>query len=631
MVYFQFLLFFVFVCSVLILGSGFHAFINTKRETIFNRCSCLGESLLLGSILVVGELMILSLLGAYKAPYLWAAVLLNFLFLLIPKARENLKTIVLQKVHLDLPLIGFILLLGLFCFRNCYYLFDVDDLLTYCYTQKLWLSAGTSLVGTSASLNSIFLPMFDAVPYSLGLSVFGQETLFPQLVNLFWRVIVVLLVFGYTSYRLNRSFGLAAAMFVVFNDHIFYSGDNPWVVINGVVPALFLAAAYNGWESRGGSSFRLILAVFFLIQVMANKYQMFYALFFVLFFILYIQSDLFRQCRDILKDRTWLIAIALSLALASLWYLKNYLITGDPVFPAFAGVHRIFDWVPQQEMVYRKFFGGVTVNQFFKYMSYFFVWPGIASAKYVIAAISFLPFVLFVVLRKESFDKKVAVELFFWMGICILILLGTCLGNHQDPRYYRYGIGVSSFTAVFIIFFFLVHVVEIKNGLLCGLIAIVLVLPNARDVIGQNSLHGPSIQDNVGVLLNKIHMDDVIRKHYPQLIAIRKDLELQKDKIDRSAWYTGLECNFPLFLLPDRPLASLWRSGLISWDSYDSADLIINNLKQRNIQWLMKYKDGHLVFVPIEEFAQEAVQYNRRPTETINNYDFPREIAQIKY
>ena len=65
----------------------------------------------------------------------------------------------------------------------------------------------------------------------LGVALFGQETLFPQFVNLSWRLVLTLLVFGYVSYRFSRYHGLAAAMLVLFNDHMFFSGVRSFVII----------------------------------------------------------------------------------------------------------------------------------------------------------------------------------------------------------------------------------------------------------------------------------------------------------------------------------------------------------------------------------------------------------------
>ena len=73
----QFGLFLSYLFSLWIAGLGFYRFMNPHHENDINRLVYLGETLLLGAILVVGEMMVLALAGYYKAGYLWGAVLLN--------------------------------------------------------------------------------------------------------------------------------------------------------------------------------------------------------------------------------------------------------------------------------------------------------------------------------------------------------------------------------------------------------------------------------------------------------------------------------------------------------------------------------------------------------------------------
>lgn len=44
----------------------------------------------------------------------------------------------------------------------------------------------------------------------------------------------------------------------------------------------------------------------------------------------------------------------------------------------------------------------------------------------------------------------------------------------------------------------------------------------------------------------------------------------------------------------------------------------------------MRVKDDQLVFLPIEDYAQEAVQYERYPRKIFYNYGFPQELAEVK-
>ncbi len=222
----QFSLFIVYAFSVLFCGIGIYNFLDSNKKSFINKGILLGEVLLIGGIFLVGELLILSLIKLYRAPYLWGAVLINYAFLLNKNTRNTIFELCRKKISLDFSKIVFMILLFILIFRNLYFMVDVDSHSTYLFAQRLWISSGTSLIGNIGNDCRIFVPHFNAVPYSLGLSLFGEETLFPQLIDLFWRIIVMLLVFGYTSYRFNGYYGLAATMFVIFNDHFFSSGAN---------------------------------------------------------------------------------------------------------------------------------------------------------------------------------------------------------------------------------------------------------------------------------------------------------------------------------------------------------------------------------------------------------------------
>src|SRR3989338_3681109 len=169
----QLAMFVVYVVCAGVAGAAIHSFLRGKDSSP-NRILALGEIFLLGSILLIGEMLFLSLVKLYKAPLLWSAVVLNIGFLFFPIVRRECAQIFSKKISWNVPLIAFLLLLGFFLFRNCYFLVDVDSHAAYLYTQKLWLEHGTSLFASAAMDMRVFVPQFNAVPYALGISVFPQ-------------------------------------------------------------------------------------------------------------------------------------------------------------------------------------------------------------------------------------------------------------------------------------------------------------------------------------------------------------------------------------------------------------------------------------------------------------------------
>lgn len=633
----QFGLFIVYVFSVLSAGLGVYGFLARDKEQIINRFVYLGEALLLGSIFAVGELLILSLLGLYRAPLLWAAVLVNFAFLLNKDNREDFYLLIAKKINIEPALIIFIGLILIFIFRNCYFLVDIDSHTTYLFTQKLWLSSRTSLIGDIGKDIMIFFPQFDTISYSLGIGLFGQETLFPQLINLFWRLIVLLLVFGYTSYRFNRYYGLAAVMLVLWNDHFFYSGVNRWVLINGAIIGFLFAAAYNFWESKvQDSPFRFILALVFISQLMANKYQIAYVAILLLMLGILIQDKPFGMVRSALAARRYLTVLIIALIFASLWYVKNAIITGVPTFPILAGKFRAFNWTPEREYAFIKAFGGLKLSLFFKYMNYLFIWPGINAAKYVILVVSLLPIFIFWVFSKGRADKSVIMEISFWLSASILLIMGTCIASHWDPRYYRYSIGVLSFAVIFSLHFVLSYVINIKNQIVLAAIILLISLRGGNNegfkIIFDNGgfFKRPSPADNINVILNRIHTKDVINNYYPQIPMILNDIMKNNEKFNKAAWNMGSAVNFPAFLLPIRPMLSLWRTTIVRWDSFGNKYALANDLRKYGIEWVMTAKDDKLLFVSPEDYGVEAEKYDLHPQKLYFDYDFPPELSRIQ-
>ncbi len=630
----QFGMFFAYCLSVFFLGSYIYNILSGKNSAlVMNKGVYLGETLLLGSIVLSGELLLLSFVGLYNTFCLWFVVLLNYGFLLCRSLRRQIREVLFIPLHLDLPRAAFIALVGILAFRNSYFMFDVDSISTYLFTQKLWLASGSSLTGGAGTDVRVFLPQFDNLPSSLGLSVFPQETLFPQLINLFWRLVVLLLVFGYASWRFGSYGGLAAVMFVIFDSHFFYSGANSWVLINSALIALLFCSAYNFWEGRArDSGFRFLLGLVFSAQLMANKYQMAYFYFFITTVAFFIQPDTAKRFSGMVKDKKYFFAFLAAFFIMLLWFLKNFLVTGLPSFPLLAGKTGAFGWSSEQGNIFVELFGGISPALFIKYMNYFFIWPGVNPAKYIALGMSFLPLLFLLDFVRKNKAKNGFIELCYWMGLCVLAVMSICLASHQDPRYYRYPIAIFSFSAVFLVHYICASLLNIKRGILIWPFVLLMALPGYKIIFqGGGSFNRPTINENIEVLFNRIHTDYAIRKHYPQVPFIISTIEKEKDKFEKAAWDMGKGVNFPAFFLPIKPQVSLWLTTLIKWDSYADESLISADLEKSGIEWVGTTRDEKFVFLPADEYASIAAKYERRPKKIFYDYNFPQELSVIRY
>ncbi len=629
----QLLLFVIYVIAVYTTGAAIQHFLF-KRPQMPSRTLFIGEALLLGSIWLIGLMLVLSLLHLYQATFLWALVAGQFVFLLSAPVRQHWGA-PWKGGRWDIWLILFCALLGFFFFRNCYFLIDVDSHSTYLFAQKLWLAHKTSIFASPALDMKVFVPHFNAVPYALGLSLFPNETFFPQLITAFWTVIAVLLVFGYLSWRFNRVYGLAGVMCVLFNDHVFSSGANHYVIINSALIALLVGVSYNFLEARrSGQGWRLVLALIFLSQFLANKYQVIYIMFFVLSVGLLVQQNLRTSWRELMANRRWLIAFGVAWGMMGLWLLKNYLATGCPTFPILAGEMGVLNWSVEMGRTFNKVFGGpLSFTSAVKYFNYMFIWPGIHVSKLVVIILTFVPLIFLYSLIRRNIDKERLIETLYWLSLTFLIVFGLCLVSFLDPRHYRYGIGVMAIAAVVALDFILAELMRFPRWVI-GLMLLVFALPGGQVMMAHGGDWGrPSIADNLAVLKDQCHLKDVIYNYYPDNLIVSTQLYLHQDKLVNAAWDTGAGGGNGLsaFLLPPLKQVGLWYTSAVSWDAYADPQGIVDDLSAQHISWVMSIKDGRLIAETSQQYAIKASQLDRQPKTLFYNYGFPSDLVQVSY
>ncbi len=622
----------VYILVLLNAGIACFQWLN-PRQNYINRVLCLGETLLLGSIIVIGEMLFLSLVHLYTGFWLWGTLLLNFSFLLLPSTRRGWAMLFKKNINWDLPLVSFFILVLFFLLRNCYFLVDVDSHSSYLYAQKLWLEHTTSIFASPALDIKVFVPHFNAVPYALGIVLFPGEPLFPQLVVASWTVMAVLLVFGYISYRLGRTYALAAVMLCLFNDHMFYSGANTCCIINSALIALLFATAYNFWEaSTHKDPFRLLLALIFLVQLIANKYQVLYVFMMLLVLGILLPNN-FRNFCSIFSNRKWMFGLMISMVICGFWYLKNYLATGNPFFPILSGDLGTLGWTKEMAVIFNKVYAGpLTFLQVMKFLSYLFVWPGINAAKIVGMIIFLFPVLMILASRKKEFDLGPFKEMCFWLGFSVIILAGLCLINFVDPRIYRYPIAVMAVACVFSLKFLLEHCFGLR-GRIVSVIILLIALNGFQIIFSQNQYGRPTIRQNSAVLLNRLHMKDLLSEYYPNNIIAEEGAKQNFRMFKSAAWDTGVGGVTPLsaYLLPSRPQVGLWYTTAVRWDSYKDVKTIVSDLKEQGIEWIMKAQNGKLIFESDEDYAKRAVLFDRYPKQLFYDYGFPQELANVHY
>ena len=127
-------------------------------------------------------------------------------------------------------------------------------------------------------------------------------------------------------------------------------------------------------------------------------------------------------------------------------------------------------------------------------------------------------------------------------------------------------------------------------------------------------------------------MKDLIPRYYPESIIANKGFYQNEKKAEKAAWDIGVGGTRPhsAFLDPVRPQVGLWATTVIKWDSYADEKLIVKDLKDFGIESIMRVEKDSLRFLTLEEYAKEAVTYDRFPKEKFYNYSFPEEVARIR-
>lgn len=480
----------------------------------------------------------------------------------------------------------------------------------------------------------ILVPHFNAVPYALGLSIFPQETLFAQLIVASWTIILLLLVFGYFFYRFNSTYGLAAAMLCVFNDHMFFSGANSPVIINSALIAFIFAAVYNFWESaRNHDHFRFMLALIFLSQLLANKLQAVYVLAFLTTLGFLVQPHLKEIVTKAVRNKRWIMGVSVAAGICGLWFLKNGLATGNPFFPALAGEFKTLNWTKELSTTFTHYFPGpLPLALIIKYLSYLFIWPGINAAKLTWVMLISLPLWLMLAYRFKTLDEGRVGELCFWFGTATMVLVGTMLASFPDPRLFRYGIALMASASIVGLDFILKNCFRF-NQTLTSVVIVLVALQGFRIAIAQGEeFHYPTFAQNRDVLLNRLHMKDILPIYYPDQEKVTAEFLARKDLQSSSAWDAGVGgvTSLSAFLLPIRPQVGLGHTTAVGFDSYADPRLIEEDLKANGILWVMGCENGHLKVESIKDYAQRATRFERFPKTLFYNYGFPQELARIR-
>ena len=226
-------------------------------------------------------------------------------------------------------------------------------------------------------------------------------------------------------------------------------------------------------------------------------------------------------------------------------------------------------------------------------------------------------------------------EVSYWLLVCLIAIIGTCLAFWQDPRYYRYPIALMAFTAVFGLDHIARNAVGLRSTAMIGVALLILALPGYGIMWQQGGgFSYPTIGDNLAVFSNSLSTAQVMQQRYPKSVLASREAFLHPVEYERSAWDTDMgEGNKALssFLLPLRPQVGLWTTNIIKWQSYPNAKQSAAELSQYGVDWIFRVSDGGLRLLSSGEYALEAEKFDQFPDHTTWDYGFPAELVKVEY
>lgn len=355
---------------------------------------------------------------------------------------------------------GLIAICGFVFFWNLYPSFDIDSLNNYYHAVRSLFEHGgfyyapTNYIALSLPLSPNFL-------YASGFVLFPDSLLYPQLLHGVGKVFAVLFVYG-TGLRwgLKPFEALIAPILMASEEHFLASGANSFVRVADQMLAGFSLLGVGFVEMFiGNYAGGFVTAILGASVAAAGKYlgvafpPLVWGVATLQVALKWRAEEPAIGLRKFFKTKQPTFSTALKAGvlisfLASLIYLKNWALTGSPVYPAQLAFIEPRDYDRVTREVGRFFQYALPLGLALKSFSAFFVWPGVLSTKILPAMLAGVCSAELVVRKKLSRLTKISLSLFPLLLLFVLILEVFCV---YEMRYHRYYLGVSSLAASLLI------------------------------------------------------------------------------------------------------------------------------------------------------------------------------------
>lgn len=241
-----------------------------------------------------------------------------------------------------------LLLLGVAAFLTGMFLlaatppYDRDSLIHHLAIPKLWITEGGFYEMPWAPFS--YYPMNIELIY-LACLLLGSD-LMPNFVHLCFAIATGLIIYSYVSRRLGKNYALLGLLIWLSTPAVIRFGTSAYIDLGlSFLISLVIYFLLTLMEGEVRVKWVLLLLSLFTGLALGSKYTALITLPFFVGWLLLVMNRRFGQVMAAKYTATYLV---LALLIASPWYLKNFALTGNPVYPL--SVHLGGPQSPQREL-----------------------------------------------------------------------------------------------------------------------------------------------------------------------------------------------------------------------------------------------------------------------------------------
>ncbi|HOW35842.1 MAG TPA: hypothetical protein PL155_05450 [Candidatus Omnitrophota bacterium] len=413
---------------------------------------------------------------------------------------------------------------GFLFFWNLYPTFDCDALSFYFPMIQQFLDHGGKFFSRFADVRFL-VPPGENLLYALGFAWHPHSTVFPQIIQGLSKVMLLFCVYGAARSLGAGVFSLAAAAFVVSEEHIVASGANVSVHINIILAFSIFLSLFGFFvflTARKKEYF--FLAAISVFNAMACKYLgvAYLGCFLIITALSFFANKELYAARKLSfkKQPATILSLAAAVFFASISYIYSWITTGTPLFPASLGPLRSPFYDNAVMTIGTQYHYHLNLSDALKNVTAFMVWPGILPSKILLplALGTSLLAMLFLGKKHRFFFYGLS---FFIMSIIVIILQAMYMVF--EMRYYRFGIGVYSLACAFFLAF-IFHLFLERSKILkkwekplsISLILLICIycIRYSFDVMGSSR---PYAEDVVKFLTFQKSESQIIAERYPKV------------------------------------------------------------------------------------------------------------------